>query len=366
MNALCKRGLQFLVTLQLAACASTAAAQLFPDLTVTRIDIAPTNPSPGQNITVTVHAVNAGNATPAAETIMYLWHNAVSPAECQYDQFQGLGISFPPESERLFTFTVSYPNPGSYQLWAWVDACENLITESDETNNTLSRVINVGLGDLTIDSVSPSVADPVPGQPVYVDVVIRNTGPAIINTAWWVGLARQANEPTTCGELQSAGPFLNFPANATQTVQFGPYTYNAGGEYPIWAWVDCENNVVETDDTNNKLMGAVVVNQPDLIVESLTTSVATPNVGQTFDVTVTVRNAGSAPAGGYRVSIARDSVAPPEDDCGLPDFVYDTDGLGVNETFTTTFSISYAEARQHRLWAIVDSCGDAVAEARED
>ena len=365
MNRISSRGIRTLLALQLGAFASAALAQ-FPDLTITRIDISPTNPSPGQNIAVTVHAVNAGNALPANETFMYLYHDTASPVECDYDQFQALEIAFPPESERLFNFTVSYATPGSYQLWAWVDACENLIVESDDTNNTLSRTINVGLGDLTIDSITPTVADPVPGQPIYVDVTIRNTGPAIIDTAWWVGVARQSAEPTACGQLQSDGPFLNFPANATQTVQFGPYMYATGGEYPIWAWVDCQNNVVEGDDTNNKLMESIVINQPDLIIEGVTASVATPNVNQAFDVTVTVRNSGSAPAGGYRLSIARDSTARPEDECGLPDFVYDTVGLGVNETFTETFSITYTEARQHRLWAIVDSCGDAVGEARED
>lgn len=357
------------VLIAIGSLAATANAQLYPDLIVSQIDISPTNPSPGQDITVTVHAMNIGNAMPASETFMYLYEDTPSPLECSYDQVAPLGVAFPSGTERLFTFTVNYASAGSYELWAWVDACEHLIDEggmAGESNNTLSRTINVGLGDLTIDSIAPSVPDPVPGQPIMIDVTVRNSGPAIVGQVWSLGIVRQGAEPMTCSFDASQGPFMDFPANSTSTVQFGPYTYEISGEYPIWAWVDCQNNVAEADDTNNKLLGTIVINRPDLIITDLTTSVATPIVNQPFDVTVTVMNVGSAPAGGYRVSIAPDSDTLPEDGCALADFVYDTDGLGVEESFTTTFSVTYTEARQHRLWVLADSCGDAVSEARED
>gem|GEM_PF-4426265 len=343
-------------------------AQFLPDLTVTQIDVSPSNPSPGQDITVTVTARNVGNAMPASETVMYVYYDTASPIECEFDDLQSLGISFPPNTERIFTFTVNYASSGEHRFWAWIDACENIITESDETNNLLERRIVVGRGDLTIDSIVPSVPDPVPGQPFFVDITVRNSGPAITDEVWWLGAAYQTAEPLSCAFDAQVGPLLGFPANSTSVQRFGPVIYETVGPKPVWAWVDCQNNVVETDDNNNKLFSEIVLGQPDLVIDSITLpNGPTPDVNTPFDVSIVIRNVGSAPAEGYRVSIEPDSIAEPAGDgCALSTFIYDPNGLGINETVQWDLSLTYSEARQHRLWAWADSCGDAVPEARED
>ena len=170
----------------------------FPDLTIVDIDITPSNPAAGQTVQVQVTAVNAGTAMPAVDTQMHLWvDQAGVPAACtSASQVQFLEIAFPVETQRIFTFDVVYNTPGAYRLFAWVD-CVNVIPEFDENNNTQALDITVGLGDLTIDSIAPTVPDPAPGQPVMLDVTVRNTGPAI-EALWRCGVSYSATEPTTC------------------------------------------------------------------------------------------------------------------------------------------------------------------------
>ncbi len=349
--------------------ASPALAQFQPDLTITRIDISPTNPAPGQTVFVTVTARNVGTGTPLEETWMRLWIDAIPmDLSCPSDQSQFLEIAFPPNSDRLFNFEVVYPEVGSYILHAWVDGCQNLVEESDESNNQLSRTVNVALGDLVIDRVAPSIDDPTPGQPFYVDVEVRNAGPDVLGSVWYCGLRVGSAEPQACNELAfSAGPFgTGFPSGATQTVTLGPLLLETAGQYVAWGWVDCQNNVPESNNFNNTRSGVLNVGQPDLRIESIASSVPTPTQNQPFDVTVAVRNVGSSPASGFRLSIAPDSPDAPEDGCALTDFVYVQDSVPPEGLVSRTFSVTYSEARAHRLWAWADSCGEVVAEPRED
>src|SRR5262245_60885735 len=186
-----------------------AARGQFPDLTITAIDITPANPAPGQTINVTVTAANIGNSPPFDSVICYLYYNSSGvPVACNSDQQQSLKVPFPENSERLFHFTMQYPNAGQFRMWAWIDGCEPQVDEGDENNNTLSRDVSVGIGDLTIDSVGPNTPDPIPGEMVYTRIVVRNTGPAIIDQIWQVGVVFQSTEPTTCVFAQNSEPFV--------------------------------------------------------------------------------------------------------------------------------------------------------------
>lgn len=345
--------------------AAPALAQFQPDLTPTQVVVTPSNPAAGQTVTIQVFAVNAGNGTPLADTIAYAWFDQPTPpTNCDADSLQFLEIAFPPETQRIFTFQTVYNNPGTYAFRAWID-CANSIPESDENNNQIVRNITVGLGDLTIDSITPSVADPVPGQSFMLDVTIRNTGPAI-EGLWQCGVAYEPNEPMTCGFAQTEQR-IGFASNSTFVLSFGPVTYPTAGQYPVWAWVDCINNIAENDANNNKLFSTINLNQADLRVTNIALSDNTPTLNQQIDVTVAVQNVGSAAAGPFRLSLIPDSVADPNDDgCDYPDFEYITDGLGVEQSLTRTFAVTFGEARQYRLWAYADSCSELVPEARED
>lgn len=338
----------------------------FPDLIIDRIDITPADPGVGQWVLVEVVTRNIGNALPAPDTQMHVWLNSPQPPSgCETaDLTQSLGIAFPPGTERIFMFEVPYNAPGTFRFHAWVD-CPDLISEWDENNNQLFRDIDVDFGDLIIESIAPAIADPVPGQPFQLEVTVRNTGPAI-DGLWRCGVVYQEAEPTTCTFAQTLQR-IGFPASSTHVLSFGPVSYPAVGEYPVWAWVDCDNNIPETNDENNKGFGTIFIGQADLLIDTMTLSDPTPVVNQQIDVDVSVMNVGSAAAGPFRVSLVPDSVAEPAGDgCAIPQFFYVTGGLGIEQSININFQVTYTEARPHRLWAWADSCSELVPEARED
>lgn len=348
----------------LIALAGPAFAQ-FADLTITEIELQPPNPSPGQEITVIVHAENLGDE-PLGPVWMYLWHDAPgdgAPPPCTYNQLQALEIAFPQFQERLFPFTVVYETMGQFRMFAWIDGCEPQVDEWEENNNTLSRIVNVGFGDLSIVGMAPSVPDPVPGQEFNLNVFVRNQGPAIVEQVWWIGLELGGVEPIGCFFDANQGPFLGFAANQVATVSFGPYMYEAEGTYPIWGWVDCENNVTEANNENNKLLYQLVIGRPDLTIDSVTPSVPTPTVNVPFDVTFSVRNAGSREAVSFEVGLVVDQLADPGAAC--PATRQYVPALAPGASVSLTFPVTLNEARAYRLWGIADAC-DVLDEARED
>lgn len=347
-------------------CLAAVSSAQFPDLTIREIDISPVNPTPGQEVSVTVTAENVGNAIPLDAVYVYLWASATGdgdPAPCTFDQSQALEIDFPSNTERLFNFTISYPTTGVHRLFAWIDGCEPVVDEWEEGNNTLARSVMVGVGDLQIMDITPSVPDPIPGQEFSLNVFVRNVGPAIIDQVWHIGLETGGGEPTTCIFDQSRGPFLGFAANQITTVSFGPFTYEIDGVYPIWGWVDCANNVVESDDSNNKLRSELVIGRPDLIVESVTPSVTTAILNQPFDVAVVVRNVGSRQAVSFEAAIVVDHLGDPGQHC--PAGRQYVPLLASGASTTITFPLTLAESRSYRIWGVSDAC-DLLEEARED
>ena len=140
-------------------------------------------------------------------------------------------------------------------------------------------------------------------------------------------------------------------------------TFPSPGDHPVWAWVDCDDNVAESDDTNNKLFDNITVGQSDLRVDSISLSNTAPNINDNITVTTVISNIGSVDAGPFRISFVDDSTVAPTDGCELD---FDTiNGLAAGASTTVNFQVSYAVARPHRMWVWVDSC-DYEAEARED
>ncbi|NOZ79187.1 MAG: hypothetical protein GXP48_08440, partial [Acidobacteria bacterium] len=107
-------------------------------------------------------------------------------------------------------------------------------------------------------------------------------------------------------------------------------------------------------ETATPTPSATPVNQPDLVITSLTTDPVSPTAGQTFVVSVTVKNQGNAAAGGFDTNFYFDNV-PTACDEGYPDwyFAY-TDGLAAGASTTVTMTHSGLAAGSHDLYAQAD------------
>ena len=139
------------------------------DLVVTNVVIAPTNPLPGEAISVNVTVLNQGDLTSNSIVYRHVFVDTVNPNSLPTDPGTGCPSTDDPY-ENYFrsdlndgipaggsdTKAVSIPNgltAGTHQLWIYVDAtCIN--DESNETNNvygpislTLGIPINVTVGN---------------------------------------------------------------------------------------------------------------------------------------------------------------------------------------------------------------------------
>lgn len=340
----------------------------FPDFVVQAINVTPVVPAVGQPALVEVELRNLGNQQSFNDFQLLLFDDADNQViDCKaapHRQIVDIAIPTLGQAGRFFQFEVTWSTPGPRTLRAWVDGCQQA-DESNENNNQLTRTVNPSLPDFQILSVQPAVADPVPGQPFDVRVTVRNQGPAT-SGLYRIGFAQGAAEPTLCnfgGSIDRVG----FAAFTTVTFDVPSVTYNQSGTYPVWAWIDCADNIDEADENNNKRMGNLIVGRPDLTVTSIASSTNSPQVGASFTVDVTVRNIGSAEAGPFRLALVRapNAESVVEFSCAAPDFVEIPGPVAPNATIMHTFTTSVSTAATHYLWAYVDACY-AVSEARED
>ncbi len=105
---------------------------------------------------------------------------------------------------------------------------------------------------------------------------------------------------------------------------------------------------------------------PDLVVESITFSPPNPRVGESTDITVTVKNQGDAAASGFYVHLYVDPVDEPPTDT-TPDTAHPYWGLTLNPGASFTYARTgntFAAAGIHTVYAWVDR-NDDVAESNE-
>jgi subtilase family serine protease len=161
-----------------------------------------------------------------------------------------LVLTLAPSEERTYEFSWS-PGPGSWKLVATVDPY-NDVAESNETNNTMSKEVNLIL-DLAVTSISPTPSPATLGQTITVSVKVENTGNMNVG-AFDVSLLANGTEVnrTTVSGL-AAG------ANTTLTFSWTP---TAVGTYTLTAKVDPDNKIAESNEENNMASTTVEVRAP--------------------------------------------------------------------------------------------------------
>lgn len=109
--------------------------------------------------------------------------------------------------------------------------------------------------DLAIQSLTLNPANPAPGQPATITMVIKNVG----TTALWDGFyahlyvdpAQRPPSPTT-PDTNYVGWFLGLNPGATFSWSYSDYTFaSAGCEHVIYAWVDRDDAIHEENEQNN-------------------------------------------------------------------------------------------------------------------
>lgn len=106
------------------------------------------------------------------------------------------------------------------------------------------------------------------------------------------------------------------------------------------------------------------VPMPDLIVESITTDPIQPIAGQPFNISVTVKNQGTADAGGFHIAWYKDLDSPPTPGQAADQYAW-VNSLPAGDTYTMDVSDTYDMPGQYNMYARVDING-IVTESNED
>ncbi|MFC1969500.1 CARDB domain-containing protein, partial [Chloroflexota bacterium] len=311
------------------------------DLFISDISWSPSSPSPTDTVTVTVTVKNQGNG-------------AAGPFQVNYyaDEIKGGGKSGTSVISSLAaggtttgTFTW-VANTGAHGFSAVADHFDNIV-ESDEGNNfklvTLS--VTYSLPDLIVEDITWSPSNPAPGELVNFTYTIKNQGDGSAMTSevhYYID-----------GSQQGFSNFSPIPAGGTAT---GTFTWKAElGEHTIKAITDYNDNIAESDETNNEKESALLeVLLIDLIVDDITWSPLNPFLDEEFTFTVTIKNQGDNESGLFRVYYYID---------GSQKEFTDLASIPAGNTTTDTFTWK-AKLGEHIIEAIADYNND-VPEGNE-
>lgn len=246
--------------------------------------------------------------------------------------------------------TVSAPaSEDGYEFQAWetrdgevVSRDSTFTIEYLNTDMTLvAQYAKPGKPDLTIDDISWDVTDPEEGEDVTFYVKISNDGEA-----------RAANlnlELSVGNDIFRTGN-LDLEPGEEKTVQIGPWSADEGTE-EVRSEIDYADEIDEEDETNNERDESFVVSnqQADLRVTDITLSPSPPTVGEDVSVSVTVTNAGDAPAENVdtKVSIQGEVLSESNIDFAAGETrrlsmgafrLYETSGDSIDATATTDYT----------------------------
>ncbi|MCX8158004.1 MAG: PA14 domain-containing protein [Verrucomicrobiae bacterium] len=298
-----------------ALATNLSALAPYPDLAVSNLVIAPPVPQSGGTVTVSWAVANVGEAAVgrAFRDRLILRNTTAGTTYVDttllYDAAaQG---AIPPGAMRLRQHSFRLPDGGAgvgeLRAEVTVDS-QNAVFEymggyDAETNNAAVATATAVLApypDLAVAAIASPAAAPM-GQTLFITITLTNQGDGLAAAPWNNAVAL-ASDPTGAG-AQVLGMFTvtnPLPPGAalvvTQQVILPPGLH--GTRY----WVitaDSGNQVFELDNGNNVRVAEtpVQIQAADLVVEAINVP-ASAVYGQPFEVTWTVRNAGTAAASG--------------------------------------------------------------------
>jgi subtilisin family serine protease len=268
--------------------------QIGGDLIVSALT-APSAASPGATIVIGETTANQRvGSVGASTTRIYLSADAVLDASDQLltsRQVPGLGGG----TSSAISTSVDLPptsGVGVYYLIAKADA-DNAVLETDETNNTTTRAIQIG-GDLAVAALTVQVQGT--GGPLVINDTTTNSGgstvaPSVTRFYLSTDSILDASD-TMLGERSVPSLDGGVSSGGTTTV-----AAVGAGVYYIIAKADADNVVVETQETNNTTVRQLTIGA-DLLVAGLSVPSVIPagGTGTAIDIAQNAGGTTSAPS----------------------------------------------------------------------
>lgn len=290
-----------------ASCSLTvnAPATSAVDLAVEKLEIAPALPVQNSETILKASIVNQGGTDVATPfTVEFKDGDTVLHA------FTVPSLAAGQRSELNLTVNLT---AGDHTISVTADA-GNAIAESSETNNTAVKQINVKSdatpADLTVASITMDKTTANVLDNVVFTAAVYNGG----TTAAENFFIRILINGETLGEDYKVS---SLPGGGTFNLQI-PYQVTKEGTNTIQIIVDAQNNVAESDETNNTgsfEFPATTIARPDLTIpdEGGLILSGTPQPGVPFDVQVKVSNIGGEASSACKLLVTRGN--PQTDSC---------------------------------------------------
>ena len=268
------------------------------DLLVSTLTV-PTSAGAATTIAASVTTRNQGAGTSVPSTTRF-WLSRNSMVDATDVQLAGVQTvpALTPSAVTATVVSLDIPADtavGLYYVIAKADA-DGLEAETNEFNNTLGRVVNVG-PDLMVSSLTaPTSAGA--GTAIAVSDTVKNQGGGA-GTASTTRFYLSANTMLDAADVALAGgravPALAAGATSTGTTTVTIPPGTATGTYYLFAKADADTAVGETQETNNTTLRLIQVGG-DLMVTAMTVPLKA-GAGTSIVVSDTTTNQGAGSVG---------------------------------------------------------------------
>ncbi|MEJ1932727.1 CARDB domain-containing protein, partial [Nostoc sp. NIES-2111] len=272
-----------------------------PDLLIQN-PLSPTSGSLGSTIQLSYGVKNQGVGSAAASTTkFYLSKDGTFSSDdvlLGSDAVNNLAAGAS-SSETVSLLIANSILPGNYQLLFRADADGNL-AESSETNNVVAKAIIINQADLIIQNVSaPSVVDP--GSLITVNYQLANQGAASASTSTTKFYLSNDTTLSSDDTLLASDPNYFFSGLSAGTYSSESYYLSLSsntnfGNYYLLLQADANNDIAESNESNNVTAKAITIAAPDLLIQN-PSAPTSANIGTTISLSYQLKNQGNGNAG---------------------------------------------------------------------
>lgn len=277
---------------------AVTAQESQPNLRPTEILWDPAEPAPDQNVTFDATIENNGSADAGTFNLTFLVDGERLGENVTID---GLAAG----ENTTVTSQNWTATEGEHTVTVVADSAEE-VSEEVEEDNELSETLTLR-ADLVPIEAAHDPEGAFEGQDVTFEATVENNGSADaggFNVTFLVD-GEQVGQNVTVDGL---------PTGQNTTVTSQSWTA-VEGQHDLVVQVDSDDNVTESNETNNELVHAFTVDpdEPDLIVTELTHSPESPFEGQEVTLTATLANHGNTAAENVTVRFMIDGLRLGED-----------------------------------------------------
>ncbi|MFM7311225.1 MAG: T9SS type A sorting domain-containing protein, partial [Flavobacteriales bacterium] len=279
---------------------SVALSVAQADITVTQTSISSSYVTVGQALTIScVQSIINGSSLSVSPAVEVRWSNdqVWSPAT---DNLIGTGTSALTASisSETETFSTTAPNTaGTYYLIFRGDV-NNIIQESNESNDAVVTVVVNNLPDLTLTSLNAGTSNPYVGQTLNLtcNQVVSNASPSTITSILQYRLSTDALWSADDVVIGYDTSYVN-STTLSQSENIAYTIPNVSGTRYILARADALSQIAESNEGNNTVAISLTISMADVAIANTGVTSATASVGQsvTINASQSMTNASSLP-----------------------------------------------------------------------